>query len=942
MKRTSAAKSVREKEFRFASPIHEVGNLPLVDTPGEMSHWFAVYCSHYPDVDYHRIYAFLTTCTFYDAQFACGSFSFDERMSESSALHLIGNYYIKQYRNIDNSDIFSDENLYNYLKDLTVAQACDGLQENPFENWWTKYFPIAAAANNIDIDTYTSKWLSKHHPKCTSVWSPLKIAFVDTLDELERNRYCDYNPNIDRETILEYWRDLTETALGWAILRKIGAPYLTEDEFVKGVDSVMYWESRRRDCGRLKMPHLRRDRINAWLMICTKQELDDIHYGAAYGFLSMRHYWPFDDNYDAYGPSSESLSRHRRKIYGLLSDYNRKFILSDDMTSFIECDNKEIMNSSLPHSRKTMLTDRNDRIKYHSIVGCGIKAIPSHTKIKMPDGTKQIVETGHNGYVNLRVLIGDDQRLHAYWDATHCDNALLCAMCARKKMVQRQHEIVEGLTYYKEEHPDAQFMFLTFTFPHKDDKSLTIVIEKLMKAQNALRSGRWYHDFRDQYNMTGCIKCLEATYSMNNWWHPHYHYVFIFERTKPFTKKEALLLRAEFSRRWIDQCIKFGLVENTKENKTNMMLHAVDIEYSCKDIRHWKYLAKLDPLNAACDPTYVSIDNLSFELTNPGQAKVSKLNGHISSWDVLRRATDMNLKIDDESREIYKKAWAQYVLAMNHRSPIRWSKGLKAECNIKEKEKREGNLFTTFDDNNVQKLHDNHLHISALVNVENHMGFSNNFKRLLEKRGIKYFDNAIDYDIYMRALKKDALCGTESVNDVKSSTNADAFIFTKIGETKTDVLSEKVIETVISSKINKEKDEEYRDEALEIRQRFEFIKECITYFDNTKFSSVEFVDSLRSLVDRYNSYKNEPDWHVYINGFAYTDSDTVYENLEDEIEVAYMQCRRRLDSDSYDIEDLRRINRKFANKTISRYAINDIKMRRRVLEHHQLQLEIAV
>lgn len=159
-----------------------------------------------------------------------------------------------------------------------------------------------------------------------------------------------------------------------------------------------------------------------------------------------------------------------------------------------------------------------------------------------------------------------------------------CPVCAVRRAEQDRHELSVALAEAAKR--DWYPVLLTFTLRHTIADDLASLQIALAGAFDACFSGRWYQDFKYEYQVQGKIKAWEVTYGRNGH-HPHLH-VLMFMRGK-LNDYQLQGLKSWLADRWIEMLARRGYDAT--------WTHGVDVRSGDSQIA--EYIAKFgrEPLN---------------------------------------------------------------------------------------------------------------------------------------------------------------------------------------------------------------------------------------------------------------------------------------------------------------------------------------------------------
>lgn len=205
-------------------------------------------------------------------------------------------------------------------------------------------------------------------------------------------------------------------------------------------------------------------------------------------------------------------------------------------------------------------------------------------------------------------------------------------------------------------------LLLTLTIPHEVGEALSDLLTLLNSVYKSLRKCKAFQIQRKQGLFIGDIKKLEATYSAQNGWHPHYHLLlFLNHRLSPSAVED---LRVQLANTWSKAFSKAKRFAHVSEHAFDRGVHISD--EAGADGYLDTYLTK-SPLNES------NVDLSSFEQSGDGQA--------YTPGDLMRLASKGNKRAAELVQE--------YGAAVRKLHQLRWSNGLERSLGIDRKNLRE-------------------------------------------------------------------------------------------------------------------------------------------------------------------------------------------------------------------------------------------------------------
>lgn len=192
----------------------------------------------------------------------------------------------------------------------------------------------------------------------------------------------------------------------------------------------------------------------------------------------------------------------------------------------------------------------------------------------------------------------------------HCGSVSLCPVCSAKITERRRADVKQGIQNWQAR-GHSVFM-VTFTMQHDNKDLLVDLVHLMIKALRKFKAGKGYQLLKNKYKLAGNIKAFEFTWSQENGWHPHTHYLF-FTELPTIDPKEIF---HDFYKRYSAMLAEMGGYASIE--------HGVDIRVA--DEAAGNYVSKM---------------GIDFELVK-GAQKQGRDYGHYTPFELLDLAKDGN------------------------------------------------------------------------------------------------------------------------------------------------------------------------------------------------------------------------------------------------------------------------------------------------------------
>jgi hypothetical protein len=232
-----------------------------------------------------------------------------------------------------------------------------------------------------------------------------------------------------------------------------------------------------------------------------------------------------------------------------------------------------------------------------------------------------------------------------------CGNVWTCPLCAAKIQERRRQEVALLAVYAAT--IQRQTVMVSYTFPHRVDQPLHLLLRLQQEAIKRLREGKAYKQLMTLSDYAGRVRALELTHGQNGW-HPHTHELLLVG-----TAAHAYTLQCKLACLWLKACRAVGLFVPARDDEDAFLRHAVDVRAG--DEGAAAYIAKMD------DQTKWGI---SHELTK-GSSKQGRRSGR----------HPFHLAMDPATANLF----VEYVHGMKGQRQLVWSRDLKKAVGLRDK-----------------------------------------------------------------------------------------------------------------------------------------------------------------------------------------------------------------------------------------------------------------
>lgn len=236
-----------------------------------------------------------------------------------------------------------------------------------------------------------------------------------------------------------------------------------------------------------------------------------------------------------------------------------------------------------------------------------------------------------------------------------CGSVWACPLCASKIQERRRQEVAAAILHAAV--IDRAPVMVSFTFPHRVDQPLALLLRLQAEAIAYMRGRRQYIAAMLRVGNAGRIRALEVTHGLNGW-HPHTHELLFVDPKMP-----ALWLRETLAGLWLKACTRVGLFRPGIDDEAAFHRHSVDVRAG--DEGAAGYLAKLDDQSKW---------TTAHELTKSSSKQGKRTGSH-----------PFALAMQTSTAALF----VEYVQAMKGQRQLVWSRGLKDAVGIEDRSDEE-------------------------------------------------------------------------------------------------------------------------------------------------------------------------------------------------------------------------------------------------------------
>jgi hypothetical protein len=259
--------------------------------------------------------------------------------------------------------------------------------------------------------------------------------------------------------------------------------------------------------------------------------------------------------------------------------------------------------------------------------------------LPLKDDVVELVETEGGGVMPSQV-----QFCKAVW---------VCPVCGAIIRQQRGKDIEKGVNRWHM--AGGGVYFVTVTIRHSRSDSLKSLLDLMTDAWRRTVSGRIWAGYRDDWGLVGYTRTLEMTYSLQNGWHPHFHFLYFTD--EPANDQLAATMRQAIYDRFTACLARAG----AKAGNIPNLWHGVDVQPVTT--------------NGKVLGVYVSkLGSIAAEVS-ASQTKQGRLPGHLDPFQLL-----------DINQDWAKAAWQDYASATKGKRSIYFSRDMREKLGIADKD----------------------------------------------------------------------------------------------------------------------------------------------------------------------------------------------------------------------------------------------------------------
>jgi hypothetical protein len=256
--------------------------------------------------------------------------------------------------------------------------------------------------------------------------------------------------------------------------------------------------------------------------------------------------------------------------------------------------------------------------------------------------------------VGDRVTVVNSPKAGVRYAGVQTCGSITCPWCGPKIGQKRREEITAAVDSHR--YWGGKVLFGTLTLRHDKSQRHADLADAVAKCWHAATGGRGWARDRRSHGIIGNVRVWETTFSEENGWHVHVHFL-LFVKGE-WARPKGLL--ASMFARWRQGALRLGL---SAPLVIGQDLHEVTGKEAADQLG--TYFAKEAVTKGQDEATA-----MGWELTNPN----AKKRGSVTPGEVLMLAV--------AGFEVWRLRWAEFERSMEGRRTIAWSKGLREELGL--------------------------------------------------------------------------------------------------------------------------------------------------------------------------------------------------------------------------------------------------------------------
>lgn len=247
----------------------------------------------------------------------------------------------------------------------------------------------------------------------------------------------------------------------------------------------------------------------------------------------------------------------------------------------------------------------------------------------------------------------EHKRAH-YGGLVTCASVWSCPVCSSKITERRRIDLQAAID--KAASMGFYFFMATFTLSHTKADTLNDVRARLTDALTKTKSGRWYQDFVEEFQIFGNVTASEVTYGTEFGWHFHKHAIY-FTR-QPMSESKCVQIQNALSVQYGKKLASLGRYAHP--------IYGVDIRAGNSHVAD--YVAKYghDRSNWS----------LAAEITKSSSKRALQNKDHFTPFELL----DLYFNGESEAGKLFQ----EYASTMKGTRQLRFSNGLRDLLNLDE------------------------------------------------------------------------------------------------------------------------------------------------------------------------------------------------------------------------------------------------------------------
>lgn len=325
------------------------------------------------------------------------------------------------------------------------------------------------------------------------------------------------------------------------------------------------------------------------------------------------------------------------------------------------------MTKTKASSTKTATARRRDRRDERYTHREQLRSVSSIKRIRSCGTPIGVSEVG------VKVSGTGSKAIAGFTGLESCGSVWACPVCAAKVASVRQNDIQQVVLGHMEN--GGSVAMLTMTMRHNKGQKLADLWDGISAAWKAATNGAGWRADRDTFNVDGYVRTVEVTHGQNGW-HVHVHALLL---GQGYT--DLMALKSRMWNRWQASLTKNGFAK-PDENVGSEIHYIEGKKNASKALAEYFTKAGFSEKDESTDYGQVQADAKAVNKITLEAARSDLKQGkwgNRTPWGILADVFKHGDAAD-------MKLWHEYEKASRGRRQVTWSRGLRSEHGLDEKQ----------------------------------------------------------------------------------------------------------------------------------------------------------------------------------------------------------------------------------------------------------------